>query len=424
VLFDARAAANLAFGLAAAGRLPARLHSSLAAIVAGGGGGKQGPATAAELGQIHVAGVALRARGAMAAAPKAAAAGKTPAHPPPLDFDSFMRSLFDAGRAERAAAACWGAGAPLGAARVTRSQRELVAAVSALLPAAAARELVPEHRAAGLAAVDAALPASKVAIEFDGPSHFFANAPASPVGGTRFKRALLRSQGWTVVSVPSSHWAQLGSDEQRTAYAAVALGRHAAAGEALCPAAVAAARAALGGGGGRGGRGAAGAGAGRAPAAAARPKPSSSSSSKRLADALWGSFEAMREEYERVQGDDNGGGDGMSERGNAGGEAEDGEEKELPPPPAAAAAAAPPPPPSPPPPAIAATAEQMAKRLAALRIRQGRLGGGGSAASAALAIRKAAAVAAASAAAAAAEKRKRDGEEGPPMSTNTTTNPE
>ena len=433
-VLDARAAANLAFGLAAAGRLPARLHSSLATIVAfaGEAGGASKAATAAELGQIHVAGVAVRARGALTAPAASSLATKKPSPPPPpppVDFDSFMRSLFDAGRAERAAAACWGAGAPLGAAKVTRSQSEMVSAVSSLLlpastsaaPSASRKKqrrekppppchpsLVPEHRAAGLAAVDAALPASKVAIEFDGPSHFFANAPSSPVGGTRFKRALLKSQGWTVVSIPHTHWSQLSSDAQRNAYAAVALGRHSAARAALSPAAVAATRAALGGGRGRGGDAEA--------APAAKPPSSSSSSSSRLADALWQSFEAMREEYELVQGEGDDGGEARTARGNGAAGGREVEKKSLPPQPR----------PPPPPPPAAATEEQMAKRLAALRIRQGRLGvgkgGGSSAASAALAIRKAAAVAAA-AAAAAEEKRRAENNEEEAADTSTT-NPE
>ena len=81
----------------------------------------------------------------------------------------------------------------------------------------------PEHRAAGLAAVDVALPSARVAVELDGPSHFFANAPSVPVGGTAFKRRLLRALGWQLVSVPHFHWAQLATGAARAAYVALAL---------------------------------------------------------------------------------------------------------------------------------------------------------------------------------------------------------
>lgn len=89
--------------------------------------------------------------------------------------------------------------------------------------------LATEHRAAGLAAVDAAFPGLRVAVEFDGPSHFFANAPA-PVGATAFKRRLLAAAGWDVVSVPWGDWAQLGGGlPSQRAYLALALDGSAAA---------------------------------------------------------------------------------------------------------------------------------------------------------------------------------------------------
>ena len=229
-----RALANLAFALAAAGRLPPALYNTACSFAAGDAVG------AVELGQLHVAGVALRAgggveAGGMGARPPApppgagagAGAGAGPVRPPAPAGDLFQ-TLLDAGRVARAAAACWGAGAPLGPATPSRPGAQMVDALAGLAAEAAAEEpwrdwtVVPEHRAAGLAAVDAAFPALRVAVEFDGPSHFFTNSPR-PVGSTAFKRRLLRWARWSVVSIPWGDWAQLGQAPARRAYLALAL---------------------------------------------------------------------------------------------------------------------------------------------------------------------------------------------------------
>jgi len=363
-----RAAANLCFALASAGRLPPALYTAACALAAAPGGAV-GPV---ELGQLHVAGVALRAAGdaerAGGGGSTTAAPSTTPPSRPPAPAGDLFQTLLDAGRVARAAAACWGAGAPLGPATPSRSGSEMVGALAGLAAAADAAEehahsgsarrrdwtLAPEHRAAGLAAVDAAFPALRVAVEFDGPSHFFTNAPR-PVGGTAFKRRLLAGAGWAVVSVPWGDWAQLGGEAARRAYLALAL---AGTGAALPPAVAAAVGEALGGGGGEAGGGA---------RRGSRPPPPHNPA---LAASLAAELAAMRAAYAA------GGGAGAHPGGGAGAAAllppvggEEAEAEAEPPPPALPAR-------PPPDPALLAT------RLAAVQFRQGKVGLGGAAAAA------------------------------------------
>ena len=59
--------------------------------------------------------------------------------------------------------------------------------------------------------VDIALPAERVAVEVQGPTHYFVNDKRREVGHTRFKHRLLRGLGWRVVSVPYLEWNGLRS---------------------------------------------------------------------------------------------------------------------------------------------------------------------------------------------------------------------
>lgn len=85
------------------------------------------------------------------------------------------------------------------------------------------------------------MPALRLAVEVDGPSHFCRNsspasasadngaaaAPAAPaprpLGGTLLKRRLLEQEGWRVVSVNTTAWEALrGAAAKRTFLAAAA----------------------------------------------------------------------------------------------------------------------------------------------------------------------------------------------------------
>ncbi len=65
--------------------------------------------------------------------------------------------------------------------------------------------------------VDIAIPERKLAIEVDGPTHF-AFKSREPLGHTVFKRRLLHSMGWTVVSIPYWDWNNLDTDEDKRNY--------------------------------------------------------------------------------------------------------------------------------------------------------------------------------------------------------------
>ena len=54
-----------------------------------------------------------------------------------------------------------------------------------------------------------------VAVEVDGPSHFWGRAPT---GSTRLKRRQLRAFGWSLVYVPYWEWNALNGDQERADY--------------------------------------------------------------------------------------------------------------------------------------------------------------------------------------------------------------
>lgn len=62
--------------------------------------------------------------------------------------------------------------------------------------------------------VDMVVPAVKLAVEADGPSHFLRNT-LCPDGATLMKRRILAHLGWTVASVPYHHWIALPDSHSR-----------------------------------------------------------------------------------------------------------------------------------------------------------------------------------------------------------------
>ena len=75
-----------------------------------------------------------------------------------------------------------------------------------------------EHITAdGLFSIDLAIVDRRIALEFDGPSHFTSNT-LEPLGHTRLRDRLLSEMGWHVVSIPFFEWDRLQRTEQRDAY--------------------------------------------------------------------------------------------------------------------------------------------------------------------------------------------------------------
>jgi hypothetical protein len=69
----------------------------------------------------------------------------------------------------------------------------------------------------GLFSIDLAIVDRRIALEFDGPSHFTRNT-LEPLGHTRLRNRLLSAMGWHVVSIPFFEWGRLHQTEQRDAY--------------------------------------------------------------------------------------------------------------------------------------------------------------------------------------------------------------
>ena len=69
----------------------------------------------------------------------------------------------------------------------------------------------------GLFSIDLAIVDRRIALEFDGPSHFTRNT-LEPLGHTRLRDRLLSAMGWHVVSIPFFEWDRLHQTEQRDAY--------------------------------------------------------------------------------------------------------------------------------------------------------------------------------------------------------------
>jgi hypothetical protein len=69
----------------------------------------------------------------------------------------------------------------------------------------------------GLFSIDLAIVDRRIAIEFDGPSHFSRNT-LEPLGHTRLRDRLLSAMGWHVVSIRFFEWDKLHRSEQMDAY--------------------------------------------------------------------------------------------------------------------------------------------------------------------------------------------------------------
>ena len=69
----------------------------------------------------------------------------------------------------------------------------------------------------GLFSIDLAIVDRRIALEFDGPSHFTTNT-LEPLGHTRLRDRLLCAIGWQVVSIPFFDWDGLHHPEQMDAY--------------------------------------------------------------------------------------------------------------------------------------------------------------------------------------------------------------
>jgi len=70
----------------------------------------------------------------------------------------------------------------------------------------------------GLFSIDLAISDRRIALEFDGPSHFTTNT-LEPLGHTRLRDQLLSAMGWHVVSIPFFDWNRLRNrPEQIDAY--------------------------------------------------------------------------------------------------------------------------------------------------------------------------------------------------------------
>ncbi len=69
----------------------------------------------------------------------------------------------------------------------------------------------------GLYRIDLAIVERRIAIEFDGPSHFTRNT-LEPLGHTRLRDRLLSAMGWRVVSIPFFEWDRLHRPEQMHSY--------------------------------------------------------------------------------------------------------------------------------------------------------------------------------------------------------------
>ena len=66
--------------------------------------------------------------------------------------------------------------------------------------------------------IDVLVPEIDVAIEIDGPTHFFRNRPQIPLGPTVFKHNLLKQLGLNIVSVSLEEWNALAQRTDQRAY--------------------------------------------------------------------------------------------------------------------------------------------------------------------------------------------------------------
>ena len=94
----------------------------------------------------------------------------------------------------------------------THLERVLAEAVRQLAPGQRIKVeyVVPDPDGQGGLRVDVGLPGLKLAVEADGPQHFFRNVePPQQDGSTKARDRLLRGWGWHVVAVPAFAWDRL-----------------------------------------------------------------------------------------------------------------------------------------------------------------------------------------------------------------------
>jgi len=86
----------------------------------------------------------------------------------------------------------------------------------------------PSGPAHDLWKIDCACRYRKIAIEFDGPSHFLRPAgsrelPSIENGPTKAKRRFLQSVGWTVINVSYLEWSAIKTREEKRSLLATKL---------------------------------------------------------------------------------------------------------------------------------------------------------------------------------------------------------
>lgn len=82
-----------------------------------------------------------------------------------------------------------------------------------------------EDTSAGGYAVDISLPALKLAIEADGPTHLARNDISKMLGGTTMKHRHLRAMGWRVVSITFAQWDANDTAERKKRFVEQAISR-------------------------------------------------------------------------------------------------------------------------------------------------------------------------------------------------------
>ncbi len=101
---------------------------------------------------------------------------------------------------------------------VSALQREVVASLLAL--GLELRQEVRTPQGYSLDALVSTLDGGEVAVEVDGPGHFFGR---TPTGATVLKRRQLRAGGWAVLPVPHWEWRELETASARQEYLLAAL---------------------------------------------------------------------------------------------------------------------------------------------------------------------------------------------------------
>ncbi len=90
--------------------------------------------------------------------------------------------------------------------------------VGDLLKSMGIRHSVERPTPDGLLCIDLLVPRpgrTPVAVEVDGPLHFTALPPYTPLGHTALRNRLLQQRGFVFLGVPSHVWATLGAPEAK-----------------------------------------------------------------------------------------------------------------------------------------------------------------------------------------------------------------